>query len=271
MGPATDVRRRNHVTELGAGPRTIVFANGFGCDQNIWRFVAPAFAADHRVVLFDYVGLGRADLAAYDPRRYASLDGYASDIVEVADALDLGAAVLVAHSVGCSAAVLAALAAPARFERLVLITPSPRFLNDPPAYVGGFDRSDVDALLDMMDRNFGGWAAAFSGTLLKEPELSGELRDMFCALDRRVARRIAEVAFLSAGRADLRRVSHPSLVLQCSIDDVVPASARAYVLRHLRRSRHVTLDVAGHCPHVSHPREVEAAVRDHLGVPAAEL
>lgn len=271
MGAATDVRRRNHVTEFGAGGRTLLFANGFGCDQTIWRFLAPAFAPDHRVVLFDYVGTGRADRAAYDPVRYGSLDGYTRDLAEVADAIALRDAVLVAHSVGCSVGMRAAIEGPGRFERLVLIGPSPRFLNDPPDYVGGFDRPDLEALLDLMDRNFPGWAAALAGTLLKEPELGASLRDSFCALDPRVARQFAELTFFADTRADLARVEHPCFVLQCSRDDLVPAAVAEYVRRGLRRCRHALLDVAGHCPHVSHPREVAAHVREYLRTPLAEL
>ncbi len=271
MSHAVDIQRRNNVTELGSGKRTILFANGFGCDQTIWRFVAPAFARDHHVVLFDYVGSGRSDSAAYDPRRYGSLDGYARDLVEVAASLDLRDAVLVGHSIGCTVGIRAALAAPQHFERLVLVAPSPRFLNDPPDYLGGFERSDVDALLDLMDRNFLGWAAAFSGMVIKEPGLARELNATFCALDRRTASRFAELTFLSDVRADLPRVEQSCLVLQCSHDNVAPVGVGEYVHRHLPRSRYVLLDAAGHCPHVTNPREVEARVRAYLRTPLAEL
>jgi sigma-B regulation protein RsbQ len=270
MGAIVNIRRRNHVTEFGAGGRTLLFANGFGCDQTIWRFLAPAFAPDHRIVLFDYVGTGRADASAYDPGRYGTLDGYARDLVEVAEALGLREAVLVAHSVGCSVGVRASLEAPERFERLVLVCPSPRFLNDPPDYVGGFERPDLEALLDLMDRNFLGWAAALAGALLKEPELAAPLRDSFCSLDPRVARRFAELTFFADTRADLARVRHPAFVLQCSRDELVPPAAAEYVRRHLGRARHALLEAAGHCPHVSHPREVAARVREYLRAPLPE-
>jgi sigma-B regulation protein RsbQ len=222
-------------------------------------------------VLFDYVGSGRADPAAYDPRRYGSLDGYARDLVEVAEALDLHDAVLVGHSIGCTVGIRAALQTPKRFERLVLVCPSPRFLDDPPDYVGGFQRSDVEGLLELMDRNYLGWAAAFSGMVIKEPGLARELSDTVCALDRRVARRFAELTFLSDVRADLPHVRQPCLVLQCARDDIAPTVVGEYVREHLPRSKHVLLDAERHCPHVSHPREVEARVREYLRTPPAEL
>ncbi|HEU4538641.1 MAG TPA: alpha/beta hydrolase [Polyangiaceae bacterium] len=271
MGRATDFRSRNNVTTLGGGARTLLFANGFGCDQSIWRFVAPALAHDYRVVLFDYAGSGRSDPAAYDPRRYNSLDGYARDITEIAEALELRDAVLVAHSIGCTVGIRAALEAPHLFERLVLLNPSPRFLNDPPDYVGGFERSDIDALLDLMGRNFFEWASAFSGMIVKEPALAREMRDTFCALNRNAASRFAELAFLSDAREDLPRVRHPSLVVQCSRDDIAPTVVGEYVHRHLLRSKYVLLDAAGHCPHISHPREIEARVRQYLRTPTEGL
>ncbi len=270
MSSPTDVLRRNYVTSLGGGDRALVFVNGFGCDQTIWRAVAPTFAGDHRVVLFDHVGSGRSDAAAYDPRRYASLDGYAADLVEVVEALGLRDVALVGHSVGCTLAIRAALAAPGLFSRLALVAPSPRFLNDPPDYFGGFERSDIDALLDLMGRNFPGWAAALAGMLLEDDEQRRQLRDMFCGLDPRVARQFAELAFLSDARADLPRVAQPCFVLQCSRDDLVPVAVGEYVSRRLRRGSYALLEAPGHCPHVSHPREVAAHVRSFLLAPTAE-
>jgi sigma-B regulation protein RsbQ len=271
MLSANDIRRRNNVTTLGTGARTLLFANGFGCDQSIWRFVAPSLARDHRVILFDYVGSGRSDAAAYDPRRYGSLEGYARDLVEVAESLELRDAVLVGHSIGCSVGIRAALEAPERFERLALVAPSPRFLNDPPHYVGGFERSDVAALLDLMDRNFLGWAAALSGMAIKEAGPARELHDTFCALDRRTASRFAELTFLSDERDALPRVKQPCLVLQCARDDLAPTVVGEYVHHRLPRSKYVLLDAPGHCPHVTQPREVEARVREYLRAPLAEL
>ncbi|HEU4405665.1 MAG TPA: alpha/beta hydrolase [Polyangiaceae bacterium] len=271
MNTSASVQLRNNVTTLGYGPRTLIFVNGFGCDQTIWRFVAPSLASDHHVVLFDYVGSGRADASAYDPRRYGSLDGYARDLVEIAEALDLRDAVLVGHSVGCTVGIYAALQLPKRFERLVFVCPSPRFLDDPPDYVGGFQRSDIEGLLELMDRNYLGWAESFSGMVLKEPGLARELNDTFCSLDRRAASRFAELTFLSDARAYLPRVRQPCLVLQCARDDIAPTVVGEYVREHLPRSKYVLLDAEGHCPHVSHPREVEARVREYLRTPLEEL
>jgi sigma-B regulation protein RsbQ len=265
-----DIRRRNNVTVLDGGGRpALVFVNGFGCDQSIWRFVAPAFARDRRVVLFDYVGTGGADPGAYDPARYGSLDAHARDLLEIVGAIGPRGADLVAHSMGCSVAVKAAVRAPERFARLVLVGHSPRFLNDPPDYEGGFERPDVDALLALYDENAGAWAAALAGMLAKEAGAAAELRDRFCAIDPRAARPLAELAFLSDGRADLPRVRQPCLSVQCARDDVVPPAVAEYVRRALPRCAARSLDVDGHCPHLTHPRLLEAAVREFLDAGAA--
>ncbi len=263
----SDVLTRNHVRVSGRGTQPMVFAHGFGCDQGMWRLVAPAFERDHRVVLFDYVGAGRSDRAAYDPTRYATLDGYAQDVLDVVDALDLTDVVFVGHSVSAMVGVLAANRAPERFAHLILVAPSPRYLNDPPSYVGGFERGDVEALLEMMDRNYLGWAQELAPAIMNrpdKPELGGELTASFCSTDPVVARQFAKATFLADNRADLAAVRVPSLILQCSDDLLAPRSVGEYVHGALPGSTLRVLAATGHCPHLSAPDETVACIREYL-------
>ncbi len=245
----------------------MVFVHGFGCDQTLWRFVAPAFEDDHRVVTFDYVGAGASDRAAYDAVRYASLDGYALDVLEICAALELRDIVLVGHSVSATVAMLASIAQPNRISDLVLVTPSPRYLDDPPEYRGGFTRGDIDGLLAMMDVNAMGWAAFLAPVVMgnpDRPELTKDLETTFCSIDPVMARQFAEVTFLADNRADLRRVSTPSLIIQCSKDAVAPVEVGEYVHQHLAESSLRVIDAVGHCPHVSHPIETIEIVKAYL-------
>ena len=267
-----DVLVRNHVAVSGNGSQPIVFAHGFGCDQNMWRLVAPAFEADYRIVLFDYVGHGKSDRSAYDPERYATLDGFAQDILDIVEALDLHDVILVGHSVSSIIGTLAINRAPDRFERLVMIGPSPRYINDPPAYHGGFERSDIEGLLDMMDKNYIGWAGALAPMVVgnpDRPDLDGELNDSFCSTDPVVARQFAHATFLGDNRADLDQLAVPTLVLQCTADAIAPQGVGEYVARVVPRSTFRQLQATGHCPHLSHPAETIAAIREYLTTPAA--
>ena len=268
---AQDVLARNNVRVSGHGTQPMLFAHGFGCDQNMWRFVAPEFEDDYRVVLFDYVGSGKSDLSAYDAKRYATLDGYAQDILDVVHALDLSDVILVGHSVSAMIAVLAANREPDRFERLILIGPSPRYVNDPP-YVGGFERADIEGLLEMMDRNYIGWAQFLAPAIMKNadrPELGEELTDSFCSTDPVVARRFAEATFLSDNRADLADVRVPALILQCSDDMVAPREVGDYLHREIPGSTLRVMKATGHCPHMSHPEETVELIREYLQPAAA--
>ncbi|HEX2204709.1 MAG TPA: alpha/beta hydrolase [Longimicrobium sp.] len=261
-----DVVSRNHVTVTGRGTQPMLFAHGFGCDQNMWRLVAPAFEDDYRVVLFDYVGAGKSDWGAYDPERYATLDGYAQDVLDVVEALDLRDVVFVGHSVSAMVGVLAANRAPERFDRLVLIGPSPRYVDDPP-YVGGFGRADIDGLLEMMDHNFIGWANFLGPAIMKNPdrpELGDELAQSFCSTDPVVARRFAEATFLADNRADLAAVRVPSLILQCSDDMVAPLEVGDYLHREMPGSTLRVMRATGHCPHMSHPEETIELMKAYL-------
>jgi len=264
-----DVLRRNNVTILGSGTQPMLFAHGFGCDQNMWRFVTPYFESDYKLVLFDYVGSGRSDLSAYDAARYGSLEGYAQDVLDLVHALDLNDVIFVGHSVSSMVGILAANREPDRFERLILIGPSPRYINDAP-YVGGFERKDIEGLFEMMDRNFIGWANFLAPAIMKNPdrpELGEELTSSFCSTDPVIARRFAEATFLADNRDDLERVTVPSLILQCSDDMVAPTEVGEYLHRKLPGSTFRLMKATGHCPHMSDPEETVALIKDYLGAP----
>jgi sigma-B regulation protein RsbQ len=263
----TDVLTRNNVKQSGHGSQPMLFAHGFGCDQNMWRYVTPAFEADYRVIVFDYVGSGKSDLSAYDADRYSSLDGYARDVLDICEALDLHDIVYVGHSVSAMVGVLAANAAADRFERLILIGPSPRYLNDGPGYTGGFERSDIDGLLDTMDKNYIGWANYLAPATMQNadrPELGEELTASFCSTDPVIARRFAETTFFADNRGDLAAVAIPSLILQCSDDIIAPAVVGEYVHRELAGSTLRMMKATGHCPHMSAPDETIALMKDYL-------
>lgn len=262
-----DILKRNNVKVSGRGERAMVFAHGFGCDQNMWRFVAPAFEEDFRVVLFDYVGSGQSDMRAYDPGKYSTLGGYARDLLDVCRALRLTDAVFVGHSVSSVVGMLASVEEPGLFSRLVLVGPSPRYVNDPPDYHGGFERADIEGLLDLMERNYIGWANFLAPVVTKNPErpeLARELEESFCSTDPRVARRFAEATFLADNRADLANVRVPSLIMQCSEDAIAPAEVGEYLSRNLRLSTLRVLEATGHCPHMSHPEETARVIKEYL-------
>ena len=259
--------QRNHVRVSGLPEgRPVVFAHGFGCDQNMWRFVAPDFEVDHRVVLFDHVGAGGSDLSAYDPEKYGSLSGYASDLVEICRELGRTDVVLVAHSVSAMIGVLAVAQAPELFAALVMVGPNPRYVDDDD-YRGGFSRADVVALLDSLDSNHLGWSTTMAPVIMgnpDRPDLSAELTNSFCRTDPRVARQFARVTFLSDNRADLAAVRIPTLVLQCSADVIAPDVVGEYVHRQIAGSVLTRLRATGHCPHLSAPEETTAAIRAFL-------
>jgi sigma-B regulation protein RsbQ len=273
MMPAmsVDVLTRNNVRVLDrpgadAAAPAMVFGHGFGCDQRMWRHVAPAFADAYRVVLFDYVGAGGSDLAAYDATRYGALGGYAADLLEVIEALDLRDVVFVGHSVSAMVGVLAAIRAPERFARLVLVAPSPCYRNHPPDYAGGFERDQLDDLLELMNEDRDGFARYLAPVVAGAgaPDAAEELEASFCSADPWILRRFAEVTFLSDNRADLARVRVPSLVLQCTDDAIAPPAVGAYVHRQLAGSTLHRLHATGHAPHMSHPAETVAAIRAYL-------
>jgi sigma-B regulation protein RsbQ len=261
------VRERHNVTIAGPndGP-VMLLAHGFGCDQNMWRHVVPYFSDRYRVVLFDHVGAGGSDLAAYDPQRYSSLHGYAEDVLEICRELDLRDVVFVGHSVSAMIGALAVAEEPTRFRALVMIGPSPRYVNDGD-YVGGFEQADIEALLDSLDSNYLGWSATMAPVIMgrpDRPDLGAELTESFCRTDPEIARRFAHVTFLSDNRDDLGRVSVPTLVLQCSNDVIAPTVVGEYVRDHLADAELVLLDAVGHCPNLSAPEETAAAMARFL-------
>jgi len=258
---------RNNVKAFGSGTQPMLFAHGFGCDQNMWRFVTPAFEDEYRIVLFDYVGSGKSELAGYDEKRYSSLEGYAQDVLDVCHALDLRDVIFVGHSVSSVIGVLAANREPELFERLVLVGPSPRYINDAPDYVGGFERSDIEGLLETMEKNYIGWANFLAPAIMKNPdrpELSAELEASFCSTDPVIARRFAEATFFADNRADVAAVRHPSLILQCSEDMIAPTAVGEYLHRTMPGSTLKLLAATGHCPHLSHPEETIRVIREYL-------
>jgi sigma-B regulation protein RsbQ len=259
----SSVLTRNCVTVSGVpSGRPMVFAHGFGCDQAMWRFVAPDFEVDHHVVLFDHVGAGRSDLSAWNPQRYGSLDGYADDVLDICNELDLRDVVFVGHSVSAMIGVLAANREPDRFAALVLLTPSPRYIDDA-NYHGGFSRADIDELLDSLDSNYLGWSASMAPVIMgnpDRPELGDELVNSFCRTDPTIARSFARTTFLSDNRTDLASVRVPTLVLQCAADAIAPPQVGAFVHASIPGSRLVTLDATGHCPQLSAPQATARAI-----------
>ncbi|HJU16813.1 MAG TPA: alpha/beta hydrolase [Stellaceae bacterium] len=257
------VLQRHNVKITGSGERAMVFAHGFGCDQNMWRFVAPAFEKDFRVILFDHVGAGMSDLSAYDPGKYSSLDGYADDVVELCRELAVRHGVFVGHSVSAMIGVLAVKKAPDIFDDLVLIGPSPRYIDDED-YVGGFSEMQIHELIDFLDSNHMGWSQAMAPVIMgnaDRPELGEELTNSFCRTDPEIAKRFARTTFLSDNRRDLDGVTARSLVLQCSEDVIAPQAVGEYVHRRLPNSRLVVMKATGHCPNLSAPEETIAAIR----------
>ena len=254
---------RNNVHVRGAGSRAMVFAHGFGCDQNMWRFVAPKFEGDFKVVLFDHVGAGRSDLSAYDPGKYSTLSGYADDVVAIGSELGLRDAIFVGHSVSAMIGVLATLKAPGMFGRLVLVGPSARYIDDV-GYVGGFSEKQIAELLEFLEDNHMGWSAAMAPSIMgnpDRPELGEELTNSFCRTDPEIAKAFARVTFTSDNRADLAKVSVPTLILQCREDIIASTEVGEFVHNQIPRSKMVILDATGHCPNLSAPREVVAAMQ----------
>jgi sigma-B regulation protein RsbQ len=268
-----NVRIRHHVRILGVDADsdadshandvpTLVLAHGFGCDQNMWRLVWGLLEDRYRIVVFDHVGSGKADPSAWDPHRYARLDSYADDILDIVDGLNLRGAVFVGHSVAAMMGVLAAGARPDAFAKLVLVTPSPRYIDDGD-YRGGFSRADIDDLLESLDSNYLGWSRAIAPTIMgapDRPELADELAESFCRTDPACVRVFARTTFLSDNRADLSRVAVPTLVLECAEDAIAPAGVGAYVAQRIPGSRLVTLDTNGHCPQLTVPKATATAI-----------
>jgi len=257
------VIERNNVHSRGSGERAMVFAHGFGCDQNMWRYVAPAFEDEFRTILFDHVGAGGSDLTAYDKTRYATLDGYADDVVEIGNELGLKDAVFVGHSVSSMIGVLASQKAPDLFGKLVLVGPSARYIDDSD-YVGGFSEKQIEELLQFLESNHMGWSAQMAPAIMgnpDRPELGAELTNSFCRTDPEIAKAFARVTFKSDNRADLAKVAVPTLILQCCDDIIASEEVGTFVHANITNSKMIILQATGHCPNLSAPDEVIDAMR----------
>lgn len=260
------VQRRNNVTVSGSGPATLFFCHGFGCDQNMWRFMAPAYAKRYRVVLFDLVGSGNSDLKAYDFNKYGTLQGYADDLLEIAGEFGAGPGIFVGHSVSAMIGLVAGITQPDAFAAHVMVGPSPCYINDA-GYVGGFERKDIEGLLDTMESNYLGWSSTMAPAIMgasEQPELGVELTNSFCRTDPDIARHFARVTFLSDHRADLPKLRAPTLILQCTDDIIAPVAVGEYMHRTLPDATLAMIRNQGHCPHMSAPGASTDAVDTFL-------
>jgi sigma-B regulation protein RsbQ len=261
-----DILIRNNVRIIGDGRQSILFANGFGCDQNVWRNITPAFKGQYQLITFDYVGAGQSDLSAYDPLRYNNLDGYAMDVLEIIETLALSDVIFVGHSVSCMIGVRAALKCPSYFSKLIFVSPSPCYINDA-GYVGGMEKSDLDGLFEMMDSNYLGWSGTMAPLIMgngDHPELGEELTANFCATDPDIAREFAKVTFLSDNRADLQNLRVPSLTLQCTDDILAPLEVGYYLNERTPANTLVILKATGHCPHLSASEETIREIYNYI-------
>ncbi|MDQ2719111.1 MAG: alpha/beta hydrolase [Bacteroidota bacterium] len=254
---------RNNVKITGKGSKVILFAHGFGCDQHSWDFIVDEFTENYKVILFDYVGAGKSDLKSYNSEKYGSLDGYAQDILDICGELGLKNIIFVGHSVSAMIGLLAANKEPSYFEKLVFVGPSPRYLNEP-GYIGGFERSDLDSLFEFMDNNYLGWSESLGPAIIgnpERPELGKFMSNSFCSTDPDIAKEFAKVTFFSDNRADLGKLTIPSLTLQCQEDIIAPVPVGQYVHNHVGNNLLVMLKAKGHCPHISEPAETVAAIK----------
>lgn len=264
---SSDIIHRNNVTVVGEGAQTLVLAHGFGCDQHMWRFLTPLLKDHYRLVLFDYVGSGRSDYSAFSRNRYQTLDGYAQDVLEVCQAMDLHDAVFVGHSVSGTIGLLASLKEPERFSRLIMVNPSPCFLNRQPSYFGGFEEEDLNDLLDLMEKNHIGWANYLAPLVLGSEapyQMLDEFVDTFCSTDPVIAKNFARATFFSDYRHLLSRTRHPALLMQSSVDKLAPPAVGDYMHRHMPDSQLHTVEGEGHCLHMTHPETVSHSIRRFL-------
>lgn len=261
-----DVVRRNNVIITGKGDKVMLFAHGFGCDQSAWKYISSAFLEDYKLVFMDYVGAGKSDLSAYEVVKYDSLDGYAADVLEICSALGHKDVIFVGHSVSCMIGALASIKHPEVFERLIFIGPSPCYISQDD-YIGGFDQDTIDSLLEVMEEDYISWARSLAPSIMDEHngvELSQELTDNFCSIDPDIARQFAKVTFTSDNREDLRSVPVKSLTIQVKDDMIAPVVVGEYIHQHTPGNTLVLLEAQGHCPHMSHPEETVAIIKNYL-------
>ncbi|QPH38900.1 alpha/beta fold hydrolase [Pedobacter endophyticus] len=258
--------KTNNVNIRGKGTSTMMFAHGFGCDQNMWRFITKAFEETHQLILFDHVGAGQSDLNAYDPVKYQDINGYVEDIINIANTLELKEVIFVGHSVSAMMGIMAAEKEPTLFKSLILVSPSPSYINDRD-YIGGFSRMEIEELLQSLDENHLGWSMTMAPLIMANSdraELGEELTNSFCSTDPTIARQFARVTFLTDSRALLPQCKTPSLILQCSDDIIAPVEVGQYMHEQMDNSHLVILEATGHCPHMSAPKETTAAILNFL-------
>nr|WP_224996142.1 alpha/beta hydrolase [Cesiribacter sp. SM1] len=261
-----DVRKRFNVNIFGEGAQHMLFAHGFGCDQHMWRFITPAFQKHFKVVLFDYVGHGKSDSSAYNPGKYSSLKGYASDVLEICNALSINNAIFVGHSVSAMIGALATIEQPSVFAKLVMVGPSPCYINKDD-YYGGFSREDIESLISSLESNYLGWSSTMAPVIMgnaDKPELGEELTNSFCSTNPEIAKQFAQVTFFSDNRDDLLKLTVPTLILQCSEDVIAPLEVGNFVAKQVALSKLVFLEATGHCPHLSAPEETIAAIQPFI-------
>ena len=257
---------RNNVNRLGKGKQTMLFAHGYGCDQNMWRFITPAFQKDYDCVLFDHVGSGDSDKDSYDFEKYNTLEGYAEDIIALCDELELKNVIYVGHSVGAIMGVLAAARRPDLFDRMILIGPSPCYINKN-GYYGGFSQQDINELVETLENNYLGWSSYITPVIIgdpEKPEFTEELHNSFCRMNPNIAKHFAKVTFLSDNRDDLFKVSTPALIIQCHPDIIAPVQVGLYVHEKMLNSNFIQLESPGHCPHLTSPELTINALKFYL-------
>ena len=259
---------RNNVHVFGKGTKNMMFAHGFGCDQNMWRYITPAFENDYKIILFDYVGAGKSDISAYNTERYESLQGYAQDVLEICEELKLKDIIFVGHSVSAMIGLLAAIEEPGHFEKLIMVGPSPCYINKD-NYIGGFEKQDIEGLLETMEKNYIGWANFLAPKIIANPdrpELGNELTESFCSTDPIIATQFARATFFSDNRHDLKKNDVPSLILQCSEDIIAPLEVGEYLSKQLNHSTLKIMKATGHCPHMSEPSETISLIKEYLAL-----
>lgn len=262
------VIKRNNINIFGEGDRVMLFAHGYGCNQKMWRFITPAFEKEYKIILIDLVGSGDSDIEHYDTEKYNSLQGYAADIVEICEELTLSKVIFIGHSVSSMIGLHAAILAPHLFEKLIMVGPSPRYINEE-GYIGGFDKGDILELLETLDSNYLGWSSAIAPVIMDnpdKPELTDELNNSFCQTDPVVAKQFARVTFLGDDKKHLNKLTTDTLILQCTSDVIAPLEVGKYVHSSLQSSTLKLLEVTGHCPHMSAPEETAQAIKDFLYV-----
>lgn len=264
----SNVISRNNVKITGKGEQPLLFVHGYGCDQNMWRFMAPAFEEDYKVVLIDLVGSGNSDLSAFDPMKYSSLNGYASDLIEICDELKLSDVIIVGHSVSAMIGGLATIQRNDLFHHLIMIGPSPCYINDS-EYTGGFNRKDIEELMEVMEHNYLGWSSSLAPAIMANPdrpELGEELTNSFCKMDPSIAKQFAKTTFLTDHRSDLKKIKTPTLILQCSEDIIAPEVVGEYVHQNITNSQFVKMNATGHCPNLSSPEETTSFIKSYLSM-----